>query len=106
MQENSNDKLITNRNILLQQGIKVTDWILNKDIGDIFSKNGNQNDIEDIKIMKEFNVTDKEMPKLLDKKMKNNKLNSTVKNSTGFNSNFNKMSSTIKTNKSFVLPNI
>jgi len=67
MQENSNDKLITNRNILLQQGIKVTDWILNKDIGDIFSKNGNQNDIEDIKIMKEFNVTDKEMPKLLDK---------------------------------------
>lgn len=40
LKETNNDKLINNRNILLQQGVKVTDWINNNDIGDIFNKKG------------------------------------------------------------------
>lgn len=51
LKETNNDKLINNRNILLQQGVKVTDWINNNDIGDIFNKKGEVqfDDIEDTK---------------------------------------------------------
>lgn len=102
-QEANSEKLLSNRNILLQQAVKVFDWINNNDIGDIFNnQDAKLSEFEDLK----FANGTVEMNRSSTEKNKKSKLNSTLKNLTGFKSIENKMGSTIKTNKSFVLPNI
>lgn len=86
--------------------MKITDWILNNDVGDIFNnkKVSTPDGIDDVKLEYDNNYKDTGM--LLDKYKKHNKLNSTSKNTNGFKTTRDKLSSTLKSNRSFVLPNI